>query len=71
MQEAGFEEVGSCVLSRHNTAAQYISMRPILDLCEETVQIMGMWVVKRWWEKEVLDLVGVWEVTEASEEEVG
>ena len=42
-----------------------------MDLCEETVQIPGMWVVKRWWEKEVLYLVGAWEVTAAPEEEVG
>ena len=46
-------------------------MRPIMDLCEETVQIPGMWFVKRWWDKEVLDLVGSWEVTAALEEEVG
>ena len=71
MKDVGFEEVEACVLRRHNTAAQYIVMRPILDLCEETVQITGMWVVKRWWEKEVLDLVGSWEVTVALEEEGG
>ena len=46
-------------------------MHPILELFEETVQILGMWVVKRWREKELLDLVGVWEVTVASEEAVG
>ena len=57
MQEAGFEEVEACVLRRQNTAAQYIAMHPILDLCKETVQIPGMWVVKRWWDKEVPDLV--------------
>ena len=71
MQEAGFEEVEACVIRRQNTAAQYITMLPIMDLCEETLYITGMWVVKRWWEKEILDLVGAWEVTEASEEEVG
>ena len=49
---------------------KYIAMRPNLDLCEKMVQITGMWVVKRWCEKEVLELVGVWEVTVASEEEV-
>ena len=63
MQEAGFEEVEACVLRRHNTAVQYIATQQIMDLCEETVQIMRMWVVKMWWEKEVLDLVGAWEVT--------
>ena len=49
----------------------YILMRLIMDLFEETVQIPGMWVVKRWWEKELLDLLGLWEMTAASEEEVG
>ena len=71
MQEAGFEEVEACVLRRHNTAVQYIATQQIMDLCEETVQIMRMWVVKMWWEKEVLDLVGAWDVTWALEEEVG
>ena len=41
-------------------AAQYIAMCPILYLCEETAQITEIWVVKRWWDNEVLDLVGVW-----------
>ena len=58
MQETGFEEVEACVLRRHNMAVQYIAMRQIMDLCKETVQILRMWVVKRLWEKEVLDLVG-------------
>ena len=71
MQEIGFEEVEACVLRRHNTAVQYIAMRKFMDLCEETVQILRMWVVKRLWEKEVLDLVVAWEVTAASKEEVG
>ena len=57
MQEAGFEEVESCVLRRQNTASRYIAMNPILDLCKEMLQILGMWVVKRWWDKEVPDLV--------------
>ena len=71
IQEAGFEEVEACVLRRQNTAAQYIAMRPILDLCEETVHIQVMWVVKIWREQEVLDLVGIFEAKEASEEELG
>ena len=60
-----------CVLKRQNAAAQYIEIRQILDLCKETVQIQGMWVVKKWWEKEVLDLVRECEETETPEEEVG
>ena len=71
MQEAGFEDVDACVLRRQNTDAQYILILPILDLGEETLHILGMWVIKRWWEKEIMDLVGAWEVTAASEEEVG
>ena len=71
MQETGFEEVDACVLRRHNTAAQYIATRQIMDLCEEMVHIMRMWVVKMWREKEVIDLVVAREVTAASEEKVG
>ena len=71
MQEAGFEEAEACVIRMQNTDAQYFEMRPILDLCEETLHITVMWVVKRWQEKEIMYLVGEWEVTEESEEEVG
>ena len=71
MQETGFEGMEACVLRRLNTAAEYIVMCPILNLYEATVQIPGMWVVKRWREKELLDLLGVWEVTAASEDEFG
>ena len=60
MQEVVFEEVEACVIRRQNMAAQYIAMRPIMYLCEETAQITEIWVVKRWWDNEVLDLVGVW-----------
>ena len=46
------------VLKRYNSAAQYIAMRPILDLCNKTVRIPVTCVEKRWWEQEVMDLVG-------------
>ena len=58
MQEEGFEDMGEYVLKKHSTVAQYISMRPIMDLCEETVRIIGARVAKRWWEQEGLDLAG-------------
>ena len=35
------------MLRSQNTAVQYISMRPILDLCKETVHMLGAWVAKR------------------------
>ena len=46
-------------------------MRPILDLCEETVLIPGSWVSKIWWGQEGLDLVGVRVTVAAVEEEEG
>ena len=51
MEEAGFEEMGEYVLHRHNTVEQYITTRPILDLCEETVQRSGEGVARRWWDQ--------------------
>ena len=41
MEEAGFEEIWDYILKRHNRFAQYITMRPILDLCENTVRGLG------------------------------
>ena len=41
-----------------NTVAQYITTRPSLDLCKKLVQRLGAWVARRWWDQEVLDLVG-------------
>ena len=38
--------------------AQYISTRPILDLCERSVWRPGAWVSRRWWEQERLELEG-------------
>ena len=34
MREAGFEEIRKPIIRRQNTVAQYITMRPILDLYE-------------------------------------
>ena len=50
--------MGSYVLKRQNMVAQYITTRPILDLCEETVLRSGAWVARRWWYQDVLDLEG-------------
>ena len=43
----GFEEIGAYVLKRHNTVSQYITTRPILDLCEKTARRPGEWVARR------------------------
>ena len=46
MQEAWFEDMEEYVLKRQNMVAQYIAMRPIMDLCKETVWMPGTWVGK-------------------------
>ena len=65
-EKAGFEEMEEYVLKRKNTVAQYIVTRPILDLCEEVVCMPGAWVAKRWWEQEVMGLVGAWSAVAAA-----
>ena len=49
MGKAVFEEIGVYVTRRHNTVAQYITTRPILDLCEKSDQQPREWVSRRWW----------------------
>ena len=47
IEEAGFKEMGAYVLKRHNTVAQYIATRPILELFKEMVWRHGEWVASR------------------------
>ena len=58
MEEAGSEEIRVYITRRQNTAAQYITKRSIMDLCERYVRRPGAWVSWRWWEQEVLDIDG-------------
>ena len=46
------------VLKRQNKVAQYITTRPIMYLCEKTVQMPGARFARIWWEQEVMDLAG-------------
>ena len=39
--EAGFEGTGKYITKRQNTVAQYITTRPILDLCERSARRLG------------------------------
>ena len=55
-REAGFEGIRKSFTRRPNTVAQYIAMRPILDLCERATQRLGVRVSQRWWEQEGIDL---------------
>ena len=54
-----------------NTATQYITMRSLLDLCEESERALGARVGMRWWEQAGLNLVGAREVVEAAAERDG
>ena len=54
------------VQKRHNTAAQYIPTRLILDLFKNMVRRTGKWVARRWWEKKVLDLASARAAVEAA-----
>ena len=47
LEEAGFEDMRAYVLKRTNSVVQYIAMRPILDLCKDTVRRSGAWVAWR------------------------
>ena len=51
MGDVGFEEMGTYVLKRQTTVAQYIATRRIMDLYEETVRRPGAWVARRWWDQ--------------------
>ena len=51
--------------------AQFIAMRPILDLCEGVVRRTGSQVPRRWWEQTGIDWKGDREKAEAREEAAG
>ena len=67
MKEAGLTEVGTSILNRQNTVAQYIAMRPLLDLCEGASARTGTRVPFRWWDQKGID----WETAKARREEEG
>ena len=55
MKEAGFADIRKSITNRHNMVAQYISTRPILDLCERTTQKGGTRVSRRRWDQKGID----------------
>ena len=57
--EAGLKEVDTYIFSRQNTVVQYISNRPIIDLCLAEKRRLGPRVSMWWWEQEGLDLEGM------------
>ena len=55
IKEAGFKEIRTSITNRQNTVAQYIVMRPLLDLCEGFKQRGGARVTRRWWDQKGID----------------
>ena len=49
MMESGLEGIRTYVTRRQNTIAQYISMRPIMDLCDRSARRPWAWVSRWWW----------------------
>ena len=56
MGESVFEGIRKSVTRSQNTVAQYITMQPILDLCERSTLRTGVRVSRRWWEQAIIDL---------------
>ena len=67
MGELGLEGTRKSVRRRQNTFAQYISIQPILDLCERATRRPRARVYRRWWEQDRINLEG--EKERATEEE--
>ena len=54
--EAGLQEVDIYIYRLHNTVTQFISTRPIMDLCLATKRRQGSRVDNQWWDQEGLEL---------------
>ena len=55
MKEAGITDVQTSINRRQKTVAQYITTRPLLDLCEGAKQREGARVTMRWWYQTGID----------------
>ena len=58
MGEAVYKGIRKSFTRRQNTVAQYIVIRPILDLCERSTQRPGARVSRRRWEQVDINLEG-------------
>ena len=61
MKEAGFTTIRNSITNRQNTVAQYITTRPLLDLCEQNKRRGGARVSRQWWDQKGID----WETAKA------
>ena len=55
----GLEEIGVYIACCHNTVAQYIVTRPIMDLCLAAERNPGLRLYRRWWYQPALDILGI------------
>ena len=67
MEEAGLQEVDTYTDFHHSTVAQYMSNRPIMELCMTSEKHPGTRVSKRWWDQECLELEDIWTSARAAE----
>ena len=58
IREAVMVGIRKSITRRQNTVAQYIAMRPVLDLCEQATRRPGVQVSWRWLEQAGIDLEG-------------
>ena len=58
--------IRTSILRRHNTAAQFIAVQPILDLCKQATWRPGAQVSRRQWKQTGIDLKVAQEKTVAA-----
>ena len=66
MKDTVMVGIRTSILRRQNTVAQFITTRPILDLCEQATRRPGARVSRRWWEQTGIDLNGAREKAAAA-----
>ena len=64
----GLDEIGVYITCLHNTVAQYIATRPIMDLCRMAERNPVLRLSRKWWEQPALDILGIRAGHAASEE---
>ena len=59
MAEAGHLDVDTYGSHRQKTVTQFITTRPIMDLCLTAKRRSGSRISKRWWEQDGVDEEGM------------
>ena len=53
------DDIGVYIARCHNTVAQYIVTRPIMELCMAAERRLGMQLLRIWWYQTTLDIIGI------------